>query len=148
MSESGGMPDISGIINGLMQNPEFANLVKEMRPDGTKNGADIQSEMMSKLPEIMSLLGPMNNGKQSSSEENFSEKKSQQKQESVNENIPKFLKNIDKFDRAKATRLMTALKPYLSRERCGMIDKCMSVMQIGDVMTVLRGLDGISKYDN
>ena len=42
---------------------------------------------------------------------------------------------------------MSALKPYLSPERCTMIDKCMSVLQLGDVMTVLRGLDGLNKTD-
>lgn len=142
-----GTPDISEMIKGIMQNPEFAGLVKELRGDEGKNSSDIQSDIMSKLPEIMSMLGPMMNG-QSESRRHEDDKKSNKDEGGSDQGVAKILKKLDKFDKSKATRLMSAIKPYLSRERCDMIDKCMSVIQIGDVMTVLRGMDSYGKHDN
>lgn len=142
-----GTPDISEMIKGVMQNPEFAGLVKELRGDEGKNTSDIQSDIMSKLPEIMSMLGPMVNG-QSDSRKNENNTKSSKDEGRADPGAAKLLKKLDKFDKTKATRLMSAIKPYLSRERCDMIDKCMSVIQIGDVMAVLRGMDSYGKRDD
>ena len=142
-----GTPDISEMIKGVMQNPEFAGLVKELRGDEGKNTSDIQSDIMSKLPEIMSMLGPRVNG-QSDSRKNENNTKSSKDEGRADPGAAKLLKKLDKFDKTKATRLMSAIKPYLSRERCDMIDKCMSVIQIGDVMAVLRGMDSYGKRDD
>lgn len=38
---------------------------------------------------------------------------------------------------------MGALKPYLKPERQQIIDRCMSVMQLSDVMGAFGGLDGL-----
>ena len=40
---------------------------------------------------------------------------------------------------------MGALKPYLSRDRCEIIDKCVSVIQITDIVEALQGLEGLTK---
>lgn len=48
-----------------------------------------------------------------------------------------------KYDKARAEKLLYAIKPYLNPTRCSIIDKCVSVMQITDVMGALRGLEGM-----
>ena len=128
-------PDISAMIKGIMGNPEFASLVKELKGDDGKNGGDVQGEIMDKLPEILSMLSPMMSGAKEQSEPSKSQANSP--------TVPLLPKSIEKHDKAKAERLMTAIKPYLSPERCAIIDKCMSVMQIGDIMNVLGGLNSL-----
>ena len=60
MSSTDNMPDISGMIEKIMQNPEFAGMVKELRGDG--GTGDVQGDIMSKLPEVMAMLSPMLGG--------------------------------------------------------------------------------------
>ena len=139
MSSTDNMPDISGMIEKIMQNPEFAGMVKELRGDG--GTGDVQGDIMSKLPEVMAMLSPMLGGQGKLGDGGPKEEKSEKNSEI------RHLKSIDRYDKTRATRLMSALKPYLSPERCTMIDKCMSVLQLGDVMTVLRGLDGLNTTD-
>ena len=139
MSSTDNMPDISGMIEKIMQNPEFAGMVKELRGDG--GTGVVQGDIMSKLPEVMAMLSPMLGGQGKLGDGGQKEEKSEKNSEI------RHLKSIDRYDKTRATRLMSALKPYLSPERCTMIDKCMSVLQLGDVMTVLRGLDGLNKTD-
>lgn len=139
MSSTDNTPDISGMIEKIMQNPEFAGMVKELRGDG--GTGDVQGDIMSKLPEVMAMLSPMLGGQGKLGDGGQKEEKSEKNSEI------RHLKSIDRYDKTRAMRLMSALKPYLSPERCTMIDKCMSVLQLGDVMTVLRGLDGLNKTD-
>ena len=47
--------------------------------------------------------------------------------------------------REKRNKLLSALKPYLSRNRCEIIDKCVSVIQITDIVEALQGLEGLTK---
>lgn len=125
---SSSTPDISEVISKLTQNEELSAMVKELRGKEDKgvDGADI----MGKLPEIMSMLSPMMGG--ASGDE---------QKVAGNVEVKKEPQGESKFNKARATKLMSALKPYLSAERCTMIDKCMSVMQIGDIMSVLYGLN-------
>ncbi|MBR5253128.1 MAG: hypothetical protein IKV39_04540 [Clostridia bacterium] len=132
---SSSTPDISGIISKLMQNDEFSAMVKELR--GKDNIGTDSADIMDKLPEIMSMLSPMmgdanNDGQKESGNISGNSEVVQPK---------KSLRGDGRFDKGRATKLMSAIKPYLSAERCTMIDKCMSVMQIGDIMSVLSGLD-------
>lgn len=136
--------DLSSMVQKIMQNPEFTNMVKELRGEmqgqqnddkqqsgGDKSG-DISAEMMSKLPEIMSMLSPML-GKLDGGESRTASPVQK------SEVVPK------KYDKAKAEKLLYAIKPYLSTSRCDIIDKCVSVMQITDVMGALGGLEELMK---
>lgn len=142
--------DLSQMIQKIMQNPEFSNMVNELRGEmsGDKQGDDAQNtqksndditaEMMSKLPDVMAMVSPLlgkSDGDHAKSDGNPHDSKSQDSK-SAN-NLPK------KYDKAKAEKLLYAIKPYLSQTRCEMIDKCVSVMQLGDVMGSLGGLDGL-----
>ena len=132
---SSSTPDISGIISKLMQNDEFSAMVKELR--GKDNNSTDGADIMDKLPGIMAMLSPMmgninNDGQKESGNISGNSEAVQPK---------KSLRGGGRFDKGRATKLMSAIKLYLSAERCTMIDKCMSVIQIGDIMSVLSGLD-------
>lgn len=130
-----GSDDISAMISKIVQNPEFASLVNGLRGDqGEKSSDELAHEMEEKIPDAMKMLSQLTGGEKS--EETQS---GESKPEST---IESKLKN---FDKAKAERLMLALKPYLSPERCAVIDKCMSVMNISDVIGALKGLEGLMK---
>ena len=133
--------DLSSVIRKIIENPEFAGMVSELRGDGNIEGTS--QEMLSKLPDVMAMVQPMIEAAESE------EKK--QNPEGKEENWEKREKNIPilpgKYDKTRAEKLMYALKPYLNPSRCEMIDKCISVMQLGDVMNVFGGLEGLIKRE-
>lgn len=132
--------DISSMIQKIMQNPEFSNMVKELRGemgnnaqsvDASKSTEDTTADMMAKLPDVMAMLSPIIGKSESTSSS-----------ENNNDIIPK------KYDKAKAEKLLFAIKPYLNGTRSDIIDKCVSVMQLSDVMGTLGGLDSLMKSGN
>ncbi len=127
--------DLSEMLKKIIENPEFAGMVGELRGDGDSESAS--REMLEKLPGVMEMVKPM-------LESGGTGEKSQENEKKENEPHPAILK---KYDKVRAEKLMCALKPYLNPTRCEMIDKCISVMQIGDVMNVLGGLDGLMKRE-
>ncbi len=120
--------DLSEMLKKIIENPEFAGMVSELRGDGDTEAAS--REMLEKLPGVMEMVKPMLDA--GGSEKNEAKAISP---------VPK------KYDKARAEKLMAALKPYLSKNRCDIIDKCVSVLQIGDVMNVLGGFDGLTKRE-
>ena len=140
--------DISAIISKIIQNPEFAGMVKEFR--GTdENVSDVQKEMMEKLPGVLETVSPFLSGKngtdKSEKEEKSQSSQSEHSEESGegDEKAKAAFKSVQKYDKGKAEKLMCALKPYLNPERCLIIDRCLSVMQLTDVVGALGGIDGI-----
>lgn len=141
--------DLSQMIQKIMQNPEFSSMVNELRgemggdkqgdaPNPQKSSDDITAEMMSKLPDVMAMVSPLlgkSDGNHAKSED--------KSHESIQHDSKSADSLTKKYDKAKAEKLLYAIKPYLSRNRCDMIDKCVSVMQLGDVMGALGGLDGL-----
>lgn len=127
--------DISSIISKIVQNPEFAEMVNELR---SENGAGetTPEEMLGKLPEIMKTVSPMIGGMTGN------EGKAPDKENGSPHPVQK--KNSGKYDKVRATKLMQALKPYLSPQRADIIEKCVSVMQIGDIVGALGGIDNLS----
>ena len=123
--------DISSMISKIVQNPEFVGMVNELRGDG-KDAASTQKEMLDKLPDVMSMVSPMLGGSGGESE-----RKPEQQ--------PTAVTKSGKYDKVRATRLMQALKPYLSHERAEIIDRCVSVMQITDIVGAFGGLDSLKK---
>lgn len=140
MSNNGNTPDISEMINKIMQDPQLSEMMRELKGNNSGSSADTQADIMEKLPQIMSVISPLiGDGARASDKDEKNDGKPTVKSKEA--------RGFEKYDKARATRLMSAIKPYLSRERCSMIDKCMSVMQLGDVMTVLRGLEGFGNTD-
>lgn len=145
--------DLSQMIQKIMQNPEFSNMVNELRGEmsgdkqsgtseqqsgvsGQRSNDDITAEMMSKLPDVMAMVSPLL-GKSDSS------KASDKPHDNSENHLEKGTKGHDKYDKARAEKLLYAIKPYLSQTRCEMIDKCVSVMQLGDIMGALGGVEGL-----
>lgn len=147
--------DLSSMIQKIMQNPEFTNMVSELRGElggekrgdsrtestSNKSGEDISAEMMSHLPEVMAMVSPLLGtlGKSDGNNSVNNSGDSHSKELSTQNPLPK------KYDKAKAEKLLYAIKPYLSSTRCEIIDKCVSVMQLGDVMGALQGLEELTK---
>lgn len=120
------------MIAKIIQNPEFADMVKEIR-GGEGSTGDVQKEMMEKLPGVISMVSPLIGG-------NTSEGETKEKSEGTkSEEKPA----PQKYDKGKAEKLMGALKPYLKPERQQIIDKCMSVMQLSDVVGAFGGLEDL-----
>ncbi|MBR3999707.1 MAG: hypothetical protein IKI93_15365 [Clostridia bacterium] len=124
--------DLSEMLKKIIENPEFAGMVSELRGDGDPDGAS--REMLEKLPGVMELVKPMLESSGEKTENSDSQKEKEQQ-------------TAKRYDKVRAEKLMSALKPYLSPNRCQIVDKCVSVLQIGDVMNVLGGLDGLIKRE-
>lgn len=135
------------MIQKIMQNPEFVSMVSELRGENTeKSTEDITGEMMAHLPDVVSMVAPMLGNSQilqrdakKESEEAQHESEEKLQPAATSESLPQ------KYDKARAEKLLYAIKPYLSTSRCEIIDKCMSVMQLRDVVGVLHGLDSFKK---
>ena len=132
--------DLSAAIEKIMKNPEFVGLVKELR--GSDESVERTSEeLMAKLPEVMEQLSPMFGG---SGGDSPKEEKAES-DGSADVPAPIITKSPGSFNKSNAERLLRALKPYLSERRCSVIDQCVSVMQLTDLIGasgVLNGLTG------
>ena len=127
--------DLTEMLKKIIENPEFSGMVGELRGDG--DGKSAAQDMMEKLPGILEMVKPMLGDEESGEKETPPKIVEHQENTAV----------LKKYDKARAEKLMCALKPYLKPERCDMIDKCLSLMQIGDVMNVLGGLDSLIKRE-
>jgi len=135
--------DISSIIEQIIKNPEFSNLVSGLKGGGeNKSTEETTKDMLARLPEVLSMVSPMiSNEAGTDTDQKTNNKPSEATQASISTTLPK------KYDKAKAEKLLYALKPYMNTERCGIIDKCVSVMQLTDVVGVLQGLEQLKKND-
>ena len=142
--------DIASMISKIVQNPEFAGMVNDLRGSG-QNNEDTSKEMLEKLPDVMAMISPLIGGEGGDKPPREGEKDGERDREKDGHGeraqapSPHFPGKTGKYDKVRATKLMQALKPYLSRERAEIVDKCVSVMQITDVVDVLGGLDGLLK---
>lgn len=134
--------DTSGIaktVERIMKNPELAGIINELR-GGEENAPQVsQTEILSHLPEVMSMLKPLVGGEPSREQTETEDKKTESVTVKPDKIKPK------KYDKGRAEKLMAALKPYLNPNRCEIIDKCVSVIQITDVVEALHGLEGLTK---
>lgn len=130
--------DLSAMIGKIMQNPEFAGMISEMRGK-QESAADVSKDMMSHLDEVVKMAGPMLGG---IGEKEQPKPEPAESSEQGGTKAP-FKMPYSREERVRAEKLMQALKPYLNKSRCEIIDKCMSVMQLGDVVGALQGLENL-----
>lgn len=135
--------DLNQIVNKIMSNPEFGNLVNELKNSdlaaGNNGGKEISAdEVMKKLPEVMGMLG-MNPSAQAKESDDAEVKAASVVPQNIDtEKIDRAVKALKKMDNQKCEKLLGALKPYLSRERGEVINKAMSVMKITDILGAIQ----------
>lgn len=151
-AQPGGQPDIAQMVEKIMKNPEFTGIVNELR-GGTSGGAPqvSQNEILSHLPDVVSMLKPFigdsgtNGGSGTGAPQGTQEPPPASSEPPKDQTVLAPIRPPKKYDKSRAEKLMAALKPYLNPGRCEIIDKCVSVMQIGDVMEALQGIEGLTK---
>lgn len=137
--------DISAVINRIVSDPSFAEMVGRIKGDSSASSEEISRDVSEKLPEVMAMLAPM---MQESDEKAGTEPKNNAETENGRGGNVSSEKNgiiQKKYDKTKAEKLMTAIKPYLSKSRCEIIDKCVTVMQLTDVVSAFGGLENLFK---
>ena len=126
--------DISSIISKIIENPEFTEMVSELR------GSDPEStskELKANLPSVLDMVSPLLSGAAAKSDESDRHENEKPAEE-------KAVVTPRKYDKDRAGKLMLAIKPYLRPERCRIIDSCVSLMQFGDAANLLGALGGIA----
>ncbi len=138
MAEATNSGDLSAIISKIIRNPEFGEMVREIR--GDDDAGKTQEELLSALPGVMESVAPLLGGIGGEKNDNKAEEDSAgEAAESKAVSVGSF----QKYDRCRAEKLMCALKPYLKPERCQVIDRCLSLLQLGDVMGAIGGIDSL-----
>ena len=122
--------DLSQMIGKIMANPEFGNLVNQVKSSGLvekAQSAEIPSaeDMADKIPALLGMLGQ--SGAPTSNPDTAK--------------IEKALGALRKMDNRNCEKLLCALKPYLNSQRGEVIDKAMSMMKITDLLGVIQQTD-------
>ena len=130
--------DLSSVIEKIIKNPEFAGMVSEIKGGSQESSGDVSQEMMKKLPDVMKMVSSMFGGSDSGKDE--VQPTALTKPSSSGVGLPSA-----KYDKARAEKLLHALKPYLNSGRGEIIDRCLSVMQISDIARAVGGLEGIAE---
>ena len=114
--------DLNAVLEGILKNPDFQKLASDLgkTPDG--------EDPLSRLPKMLATVAPLLEGKK--------------EEEKVEMEIRP---SAQKLNKNNAERLLTALKPYLSENRRALVDQCVNVLQIGDLVSALGLPDGAPK---
>lgn len=124
--------DLGGMMNRLMENPEFMSIVKSLR-ENTESPESVDAKEIEKLETYSSSKGT-----DAAPGANLTEEKLM---DTVSAMAP-LIKNIggahgDEVERR--NRLLAALKPYLNRDRQEMIDRIMALSRITGLMDLMPG---------
>ncbi len=119
-----GMPDLSGIMDIISKNPELlgkaASILGEMKSGGESPLAGFDPSMLGNL---FSGGAPTFGGTEKG-----------EKKENATESVPAVLSNIGTKSKSRSADLLCALKPYLSKERCDVIDYMLNFSKLGDLL--------------
>jgi len=159
--------DVSEMLQQVMDNPQFAALVRSLRegaPSGGEGGG-IQPppNLTEKLPELMAMLGPMmgqpvrdrggtpeageesvpamegeDSPRPAENREGDGDGKARAAAEGIGGTVPPIGTLFQPGSREKRNKLLLALKPYLSPARCDIVDRAMSVMQMGELFGTIH----------
>ena len=135
------MEDLGAAVERIMTDPAFSRMVKEL---GGGDGGDL----MEKLPKVMETLGPMlgggNGGEAVPSSPGSSgtraapAESSEPAESGAGPAMPAdgILSKAGSrpYNRSDAEKLFLALKPYLGERRRELADRCVSLMQMGELM--------------
>ena len=135
------MEDLGAAVERIMADPALSRMVKEL---GGGDGGDL----MEKLPKVMKTLGPMlggsggNGGEAAPSSPDGSGARTAPAESSAPAEpgpaVP--MEGVQSktggrpYNRSDAEKLFLALKPYLGERRRELADRCVSLMQMGELM--------------
>jgi len=116
--------NLEQILSTVTSNPELMKKISDVAKSGKEDA----------ISEVMSLISPIvSEKKEPHSDEISSEEKAEDKSALLaSSSINSIGKSI-----SKNKGLLLALKPYLSKERCEMIDHVVKLSQIADVMKLI-----------
>ena len=141
------MEDLGAAVERIMADPAFSKMVKEL---GGGDGGDL----MEKLPRVMETLGPMLGGSVHDVEKGQQTGESSRPGETgeskpdpgggeqaapltsspiPNGGAPAMI-GRKTWNRSDAEKLFLALKPYLGERRRDLADRCVSLMQMGELL--------------
>ena len=124
------MEDIGAAVERIMADPEFARMVKELGGDG--------GDLMEKLPGVMETLGPILGGAGRGADSQNGGKNPDESSGAAEKPVPHPLApsngGTERYNRTNAERLFLALRPYLGERRRGLVDRCVSVMKMGEIL--------------
>ncbi len=133
MNDERTQPDLSQMIGKIMSNPEFGNLVNQLKESGLTENAPSQpssppseeqakEELSKKLPDLMGML--TQSGLSTDAVDSAK--------------IQKAVGALKKLDNRNCEKLLCALKPYLNSQRGEVIDKAMSMMKVTDILNLIQ----------
>ena len=128
-----GMPDLSGIMDIISKNPELlgkaASILGEMKSGGESPLSGFDPSMLGNL---FSGGAPTSGGNE----------KGEKEENDAAENVPAVLSNIGRKSKSRSADLLCALKPYLSKERCDVIDYMLNFSKLGDLLGAISPKKG------
>ena len=132
------MADFDEILKMITENPDVMSKISEI-----SKGADSES-LSDKLNDVVNIISPLINEKKDDSKNTIISEKTNTPPSKINENAPSI--NSTPFDLGtrigekinKNSKLLLALKPYLSKERGDALDSIIKMAQVADLMKLMR----------
>lgn len=121
------MDNLETILSSVMNDEELMNKIKNTVKKNDDNSS-------SSLDEVISLIAPKLNTKNDNNTES-STKTNNSESIDINSSLS-FVSSISNTI-SKNSGLLLALKPYLSKERCQIIDSVVKLSQIADTLKLL-----------
>lgn len=145
--------DLSEMLGQVMENPQFAAMVQNLRQQMGNTDPPDMASLMEKLPAMMTMLSGMGQAAGGNTTEtkgagvdevapDTTPDPSGGEKEKAETEKPAVLGQVLFRPEARDQRnkLLSALKPYLSPNRCAMIDRAMSAMQLGELLGTMGNL--------
>ena len=145
--------DLSEMLGQVMENPQFAAMVQNLRQQMGNTDPPDMASLMEKLPAMMTMLSGMGQAAGGNTTEtkgaeadavapDTTPDPSGGEKEKTETEGPAVLGQVLFRPEARDQRnkLLSALKPYLSPNRCAMIDRAMSAMQLGELLGTMGKL--------
>lgn len=131
------MADFEEILKKITDNEDVMSKISEI---SKKSDGDVTD----KLPDIIAAISPLMNGEKNVEQNSdFSEKtdtSASKNEESPSSFDSKLAIPVAKLGEkiTKNSKLLLALKPYLSKNRCDVVDSIVKMAQVADLMKLMK----------
>ena len=126
------MADLSfdEMLSKITSDPSIMAKISEIAKDGSTES------VTDKIQNVIATISPSINN-QSNEKSDTSEGKIEDSSNTLNSVLPNsFSKLSEKI--SKNQKLLLALKPYLSKERCEIVDSIVKMAQVADLMKIVK----------